>query len=87
MDENKILDLLEKIYVDAQDTKSDIKEIKSEVKKINLKLDAVVEQTANLTEFRNETISGLKDIKSDLNDVEMVTSKNWNEIAKLKAVK
>ena len=62
--------------------------------RVEKKLDAVYAQTADLTEFRTETRDKLiqigtavDSIRMDLNAVEIVTSKNWNEIAKLKAVK
>jgi DNA topoisomerase IA len=62
--------------------------------RLEKKLDAVVEQTADLTEFRTETKESLnkiivevEEIKSDLNNVEVITASNWKDIAKLKAVK
>nr|WP_207713819.1 plasmid stabilization protein [Clostridium gasigenes] len=59
------------------------KEIKVELKEINKKLDGVVEQTADLTEFRTTVLSKLEDLKV----VEEVTKVNCYDIAKLKAVK
>jgi len=54
----------------------------------------VVEQTADLTEFRTESLSKLtnislniENIKDDLSNVEVITASNWKDIAKLKAVK
>ena len=38
-------------------------------------------------EFRTEVNLKLNRIENDLNGVELITSKNWNDIAKLKAVK
>ena len=32
-------------------------------------------------------VEDTSDIKNDLNNIEIVTSKNWNDIAKLKSVK
>lgn len=62
--------------------------------RLEKKLDAVVDQTADLTEYRTVSIakltaigSDVEEIKNSINTVEMVTSKNWNEITKLKAVK
>jgi regulator of replication initiation timing len=62
--------------------------------RIENKLNSVVEQTADLTEFRTESISKLTDIglnieniKDDLSNVEVITASNWKDIAKLKAVK
>lgn len=50
-------------------------------------LKAVIEQTANLTEFREEINGKIDTLIEDLNTVEIMTSKNWNDIAKLKSVK
>jgi len=55
--------------------------------RIEKKLDGVIEQTANLTEFRTETKDGIEAIKKDLNKVEIVTASNWADVAKLKAIK
>ena len=55
--------------------------------RIEKKLDNVVEQTADLTEFRTATLSRLDDIKDNLSNVEVITASNWKDIAKLKAVK
>lgn len=52
-------------------------------KRIEKKLDGVVEQTADLTEFRTNVISRLEDLK----EVEEVTKANCYEIAKLKIIK
>ncbi|AKN33460.1 hypothetical protein Ccar_22580 [Clostridium carboxidivorans P7] len=85
--ENKILELLNQL-VDGQDKTND------KLDRIEKKIDSVIEQTADLTEFRTETKdklesidSEIKSIRKDLNAVEIVTSKNWNDIATLKAVK
>nr|WP_253198402.1 plasmid stabilization protein [Clostridium gasigenes] len=59
------------------------KEIKLDLKEINKKLEGVVEQTADLTEFRTTVLSKLEDLKV----VEEVTKVNCYDIAKLKAVK
>lgn len=61
----------------------DTKEIKSSLKEIDRKLDGVVEQTADLTEFRTSVISRLDELK----EVEEVTKANCYEIAKLKIIK
>lgn len=71
--DDKILELLNKL-VEGQE-------------RIEKKLDNVVEQTADLTEFRTAAISLLEDIKGDLTNVEVITASNWKDIAKLKAVK
>lgn len=65
----------------------DIREIKSGQERVESKLDHVFEQTVDLTEFKTEVITKLDSIQSDLNAVEVVTSKNWNDIARLKVIK
>jgi len=84
---NKILELLNQL-LDGQSKTNE------RLDRIEGKIDSVIEQTADLTEFRTETKDKLdnidteiKGIRQDLNAVEIVTSKNWNEIAQLKAVK
>ncbi|MBY2479008.1 hypothetical protein KWV16_19305 [Clostridioides difficile] len=56
---------------------ADITEIKTDVKINRNTLDAVIKHTSSLVEDTS-------DIKNDLNNIEIVTSKNWNDIAKLK---
>jgi len=62
--------------------------------RIERKLNAVVDQTADLTEFRTETkeslnkiTSEIEDIKNDFTNVEVITASNWKDIARLKAIK
>lgn len=85
--DNKILELLNQL-VEGQNKTNE------RLDRIERKIDSVIEQTADLTEFRTETKDKLEVIedevrgmREDLNTVEIVTSKNWNEIARLKAVK
>ena len=61
--------------------------IKSELKEINRKLDGVVEQTADLLEFRSDITKKVDGIRDDLSTVELVTAKNYKDIVNLKAVK
>ncbi|MEG0873496.1 MAG: plasmid stabilization protein, partial [Clostridia bacterium] len=56
---------------------------------INKKLDGVVEQTADLLEFRSEATKDIKKIKVDVEEikknmyrVEEATANNWADIAK-----
>jgi archaellum component FlaC len=62
--------------------------------RIENKLDAVIEQTADLTEFRtemsdfrHEASSSFEEIKDNLNSIEVITAGNWKDIARLKSVK
>ena len=56
-------------------------------KEILIKLDAVIEQTADLTEFRYEVKSELADIKNNISRIEIATADNWSDIARLKSVR
>jgi peptidoglycan hydrolase CwlO-like protein len=80
MDNDKIEILLNQLLEGQKD-------ITIKVDRIEKKLDGVVAQTADLTEFRTETKEKLQKIHSDLTAVEVVTSKNWNDIATLRIVK
>ena len=79
MDE-KIVSLLNQLLEGQKNT--DLK-----IDRIERKLDSVVDQTADLTEFRTMVSSNLEDIKDNLSNVEVITASNWKDIAKLKAVK
>lgn len=49
-------------------------------------LNAVVEQTANLTEFKEEVTGDLKSIKENINKIIIVTAGNWSDLAKIKSI-
>lgn len=51
--------------------------------RLEKKLDSVIEQTANLTEFRTEVNEKLENLK----ELKAVTKENCYEIAKIKAIK
>jgi archaellum component FlaC len=89
---SELLDMkLRPIQSDIKDLKDGQKNTNQRLDRIEKKLDAVNDQTTDLTEFRTETGDKLNNISSDVEDiketistVEMITSKNWNDIAKLK---
>lgn len=64
-----------------------LKRLESKVDGIEKKLDSVVEQTADLVEFRSEILNKVDGIREDLSTVELITANNYKDIAKLKAVK
>ena len=66
-----------------KDIREEVKELKEGQKIIEKKLDGVVEQTAELLEFRTTVKTKLDELK----EVEEVTKVNCYDIAKLKAVK
>ena len=51
--------------------------------RLEKELDSVIEQTANLTEFRTEVNEKLENLK----ELKAVTKENCYEIAKIKAIK
>jgi len=63
------------------------KETNESLKRIEEKLDATVNQTAELTEFRTETKQGLSDIKDTLKFVIHKEVENEKEIFNLKEAK
>lgn len=63
------------------------KNLELEIKNISKKLDGVVEQTANLMEFRFEVKSELENIKTTVSRIEIATADNWGDIARLKSIK
>ena len=85
--EKEILEILKAM-------KLDIKGLKESQERLENKIDGVVEQTADLLEFRTkitDTVQQIKidveAIKKDVTNVEVITASNWADIAKLKAVK
>ena len=85
--EKEILEILKAMQ-------QDIKGLKESQERFENKIDGVVEQTADLLEFRTkitDTVQQIKidveAIKKDVTNVEVITASNWADIAKLKAVK
>ena len=85
--EKEILEILKAMQ-------QDIKGLKESQERLENKIDGVVEQTADLLEFRTkitDTVQQIKidveAIKKDVTNVEVITASNWSDIAKLKAVK
>ena len=81
--EKEILEILKSIQLDIKGLKDEVKDLKEGQKIIEKKLDGVVEQTAQLLEFRTTVKTKLDELK----EVEEVTKVNCYDIAKLKAVK
>lgn len=74
---------MKSIQLDIKGLKDEVKDLKEGQKIIEKKLDGVVEQTAELLEFRTTVKTKLDELK----EVEEVTKVNCYDIAKLKAVK
>ncbi|MGL5617406.1 MAG: plasmid stabilization protein [Sarcina sp.] len=78
--DKEILELLKEMNSKLDKIDSRVNIIESEVKEVNRKLERVVDQTADLTEFKTIVIDKL----DNLIDVEEVTKENCYDIAKLK---
>lgn len=79
--ENDILQALSKLLDEK------LRPITQELSSINKKIDGLVEQTADLTEFRTETKKGIEAVQKDISKLTNVTKINCFEIADLKAVR
>ena len=85
--EKEILEILKAMQ-------QDIKGLKESQERLENKIDGVVEQTADLLEFRTKITDAIQQIKTDVEaikkdvtNVEVITASNWADIAKLKAIK
>ena len=78
--EKEILEILKAMQQDIKDLKNEQYKSNEKLDRIEKKIDITYEQVARSAE-------DITDIKKDLCFVEEATAKNWNDIAKLKAVK
>lgn len=81
--EKEILKILKSIQENQIEMNTRLVRLETKVDNIEKKLDGVVEQTANLLEFRTKVELKLDDLK----EVEEVTRVNCYDIAKLKVMK
>ncbi|MCC0642384.1 MULTISPECIES: hypothetical protein [Clostridioides] len=86
MDE-KILELLQEMQSRFDSIDNQLIDLKEGQEEIKNKLDLTYNQVARNMEGITEASEKIDSLKSDINFVEIATSKNWNEIAKLKAIK
>ena len=63
------------------------KNLELKYEEISKKLDSVIEQTAILSEFKEEVFLELDNIKTTISKIEIVTADNWGDIARLKSIK
>ena len=97
--EDKIYDLLEKLYIELQDTKKELKEdisnVKTELKedisnvRTELKEDIKVLNDNQMIIFDKleKMGSDIESIKEDLADVQTITASNYRDIVRLKSVR
>lgn len=74
----------EELKAELEPIKTDIKEIKSDIKSFKDQFTDFEGKSAN---NHVELLNKMDNIQKDLNTMELVTSKNWNDIAQLKAIK
>lgn len=82
--DNEILEILKRLETKIDDNTMDIKEMKADVKSFKDQFTDFEGKSAN---NHVEVINRLDNMQKDLNTMELVTSKNWNDIAQLKAIK
>ena len=92
--DNELLNVLKSIQNDIKDINNKVNELSQGQNRIENKLNAVVDQTADITEFRTETKESLNTIGNDISQlkekfekVEKVTMQNTYDVAYLKSVK
>lgn len=96
--DDKIFNLLEKMYLELQEVKTDVKEVKTEVQhnsnhilrledKIENKFGALFDNRELTNEKLDNIDTKVDSITSDLSIVKMITSKNWTDIDFLKKAK
>lgn len=82
--DNEILEILKRLESKIDDNTTDIKEMKSDIKSFKDQFTDFEGKSAN---NHVEVMNKIDNMQKDLNTMELVTSKNWNDIAQLKAVK
>lgn len=75
-----VLEELRGLKEGQEEIKKEQQEMKKEQQEIKRDLKAVIEQTANLTEFKQEINDTVAKMTYNLNIIELVVSKNWNDI-------
>ncbi|MGO1470252.1 MAG: hypothetical protein ACTHW2_09555 [Tissierella sp.] len=79
---------------EQQEMKLEQKEMKKEQQIMKLEqqemkrdLKAVIEQTAQLTEFKEEVNNKIDTMIDEINTLAMIVSKNWQDITKIRAAR
>jgi ribosomal protein L29 len=74
----------EELKAELEPIKADIKEMKADIKAFK---DQFTDYEGKSANNHVQVINRIDNMQKDLNTMELVTSKNWNDIAQLKAVK
>lgn len=89
--ENKIYDLMEKMYVELQEVKAEVKQNSNHILRLENKMDEKFAALFDGRQGTNEKLDEINDkvdgISSDVSSIELITSKNWHDVAVLKKAK
>ena len=85
--QNLVLQELRGLREGQEEMKKEQQEMKKEQQGMKNDLKAVIEQTADLTEFKQEVNGKLDILLDEINTLEIIVSKNWQDITKLKAAR
>lgn len=82
--DKEILEILKQLQVGQQETNKRLTNIENEIKSFKEQFTNFEGKSAS---NHIEVVNKLDNMQKDLNAMEVVTSKNWNDIAQLKAIK
>lgn len=82
--DKEILEILKQLQAGQQETNKRLTNIENEIKEFKNQFTDFEGKTAS---NHVEVINKINNMQKDLNAMEVVTSKNWNDIAQLKAIK
>jgi len=82
--DKEILEILKQLQVGQQETNKRLTNIENEIKSFKEQFTDFEGKSAS---NHIEVVNKLDNMQKDLNAMEVVTSKNWNDIAQLKAIK
>lgn len=85
--DKEILDILKSIQSDIKSIKTIQEEHTSLLRDLEHKTDVILAEKENSKHETAEIKDELKDMRKDMNSVEIITANNWSYIAKLKAIK
>ncbi|WP_139904787.1 hypothetical protein [Clostridium thermarum] len=99
--DKEILEILRNMQSDMKAMQSDIKNIKSDINELKIKQEETyqivkaLEHSAEVNRAEHDKMAmdiahikgEVETLRKDLTNLEIITSSNWNDIAKLKAVK
>lgn len=92
---DKTYELMEKMYSEFSTFKADVtaefKSLNVKVDKNTMLLENLISKIENIEKVQqlhmDQHEKDVKEIKNGLYNVEIITSSNWNELAKLKAIR